>query len=174
MTGKFTRRIAKELKQLDALQNNPEKAGIDYIYEPNESNMNKFNILIPISNFYNKDKKAQTQTYKNFKKAKIETITFEVNLEDDYPIKPPFIRIVKPILSGSVIFPSGNMCMDIFGSKVWSASISLINVLTMIINYLKSTGTIKVVSVNKEYNYEKSKKSHINVIKHCHSDWNHH
>ena len=114
------------------------------------------------------------KAWKNFKKAKIETITFEVNLEDDYPIKPPFIRIVKPILSGSVIFPSGNMCMDIFGSKVWSASISLINVLTMIINYLKSTGTIKVVSVNKEYNYEKSKKSHINVIKHCHSDWNHH
>lgn len=175
MAGKFTRRIAKELKNLNDLQNNSEKAGIDFIYEPTEINMNIFKILIPISNFYNPEENAeQTTSYNNLKKANVEHIVFEVNLEDNYPIKAPFIRIVKPIIKARYIFPNGNMCMDIFGSKNWSAAITLINVFTMIIDYLKKPDIyIKVVDINREYDMIKAKQNHKTVINHIHKEWNH-
>ena len=176
MSKRYQKRIMKEIKLLQKNQNGNNDINFHYTVEFDETNMNVFKMNVSISNFYDKDKKPaeQLNIYKDLKKLKVKDITFEIHM-DEYPIKPPFVRILKPMLTGGYIMSGGNICMDLFGTKIWSAALTIENVMVMVVQLFKERDyvSLKKEDINKEYDLATAQKSHKHVIKGVHSNWNH-
>lgn len=166
----------KELKLLQKNQNGNNDINFYYTVDINDNDYTKLIMNVDIKNFYNKDKKDTEQLliYKSLKQYKIKNIVFEIHM-DEYPIKPPFVRIVKPILIGGNIMSGGNICMDLFGTKIWSAALTIENVMVMVIQLLKDNQNITVSKehINQKYSLATARKSHNAVINGAHSNWNH-
>lgn len=178
MSSRFQKRIMREIRILQDNQNGNNDINFNYTVDINEDDMSKFTMNVAISNFYDKDKKSEEQLaiYKDLKKLKVDNIVFEIHM-DDYPVKPPFVRVVKPMLSGGYVMSGGNICMDLFGTKVWSAALTIENVMVMVVQLFKDKDytSLKIGKgdVNKEYSLEDARSSHQQVIKGIHSNWNH-
>jgi hypothetical protein len=176
MANRFTRRIMKEISILkkNSLDNKErdDKTPLKYYFYPNESDINIAEIDILTENFYDPDLSEDKQQliYTELKKNCISSIRFEIRF-NDYPIKPPFIRVMKPVLTGGNVMSDGNICIDLFGSKLWVPSISIENVMVMVFQLLKDNKYLKLGSKSKQYTYEGALNNDKSV-KRIHSNWN--
>lgn len=179
MSSRFTKRIMKELailraNSLDNPERNPDETPLKFIVKPNESDINIVEIDVSIDNFYDSDKssKEQQNIYKELKKAKIKFIKFEVRF-DEYPLKPPFVRVVKPVLVGGNVMAGGNICIDLFGTRLWAPTITIVNVMLMVVQLLRDNKMLKLDSSGKlKYSYENAVNNDKTYVKRVHSNWN--
>jgi ubiquitin-protein ligase len=51
---------------------------------------------------------------------------------DDYPFRPPFVRLISPSLKGGFIHESGALCMEVLTSSGWVPSMTAANLLEVI------------------------------------------
>jgi len=51
-----------------------------------------------------------------------QSLDLEVSLPDDYPLKPPFVRIVYPQLKGGFVFEHGGICFELLTDQGWAPS----------------------------------------------------
>lgn len=136
------KRINKEFKQfsqLDKIYNFPVKASY------NEKEINVWTIVIDTP----EDKWGK--------------MTWEIRFDNDYPVKPPFIRIVKPhfkYLSGHITI-GGAFCNPILTNQKWRASISISNLIEMLFVNMEEGGAQLDTSKNKaEYSLDAAKKAY--------------
>ncbi|KAL4889341.1 hypothetical protein BDV59DRAFT_210390 [Aspergillus ambiguus] len=82
---------------------------------------------------------------KDLRKTKINSIVIELRYPPQFPISPPFVRIIRPrILSfrnggGGHVTQGGSMCMELLTNSGWSAAFSMENVFLQVRLALSNT-----------------------------------
>jgi ubiquitin-protein ligase len=179
MSSRFTKRIMKELailraNSLDNPERDPNGTPLKFTVKPNDSDINIVEITVSIDNFYDPDKSAKEQQliYKQLKEANIKFINFEVRF-NEYPLKPPFVRVIEPVLTGGNVMEGGNICIDLFGTKLWAPTITIVNVMVMVVQLLRDNKLLKLDNSGKlKYSYENAVNNDKTFVKRVHSDWN--
>ena len=163
------RRIINEIRNLhknSGVKDN--NYDIYYHLEINEDNMQIFKMSLDISNFDD-----TSSLYSNFIKYGIKTIDFEFRLPDEYPFKPPFIRIISPrfkYMTGHITI-GGSICMEILTNQLWVPSLMLNKVIIMIIQNMISGGAeLDSKKYKKPYTYEEAMTAYKRMLV-SHSEW---
>merc|ERR1712224_389931 len=68
---------------------------------------------------------SDSRFYKDLVKNKVEGVRCELNLPEGFPMKPPFIRVVHPRLTGGFVFGGGAVCFEPLTAQGWVSAMSL-------------------------------------------------
>lgn len=121
-------------------------------FEINEENMLLWKVFITKID-------EESELYKDMKKLNIKNIEMEIRFDTQYPIKPPFVRIVSPIFkyrTGHITL-GGSICMELLTNQGWSPAYSIENLMIHIKSLiLEGEGQIDPKKLNIEYSYEES------------------
>lgn len=131
-------RKQKEMQKMFEQQNDP-SCGLNYKFDlPDEDNINKWHVDVNRSNFFDSDPSvqltAQTPLYQDMVACCIDTIQFEITLPDDYPLSPPFIRIITPRfvhLTGHITI-GGSICSELLMKQNWVPTLSILKVMIIV------------------------------------------
>ena len=55
----------------------------------------------------------------------IRIILFSFRFPEDFPFKPPFVRVVSPVLDGGFITKAGAVCLELLTPQGWMAGYSI-------------------------------------------------
>lgn len=75
---------------------------------------------------------------KDMKKAKVKSIVCELRFPKDYPMSPPFVRVIRPRFlpftsgGGGHVTGGGSMCMELLTNSGWSPASSIEGVLLQV------------------------------------------
>ena len=67
-------------------------------------------------------------------------VLFEMNIPNEFPLKPPAIRIVHPQLRGGYSWPSGAICFEALTESGWAATMSLVSLANALVAFLNDKG----------------------------------
>lgn len=169
MNKKGARRIMKEIKEL--IHNSGVKDNdynLEYEFIADDDKLNVFNIKMATSNF-----KDCSKLYHDLVKKGIEYIDFEIRLPQEYPFKPPFIRIIYPrfkYMTGHITL-GGSVCMEILTNQNWIVSLMIPKVMLMIIQNMISGGAeLDPKAYNKPYSYEEAISAYKRMLV-SHREW---
>ncbi len=131
-------RKQKEMQKMFEQQNQP-SCGLDYKFDlPDEDNINKWLISVSRTAFFDADPTvqltAQTPLYQDMVACSVESINFEITLPDDYPLSPPFIRIITPRfvhLTGHITI-GGSICSELLMKQNWVPTLSILKVMIIV------------------------------------------
>jgi len=150
------KRIAKELRDLK--KDNLTQLGIRI--EVDESNISKWTAYL--SNF------SQSWLVADLQQYSIEEIQCEIQFPDNYPLYPPFFRIVTPIFvyqTGRVT-SGGSICVDVLTKHAWSPATRMDSLLLLIKTLLiEGNGRIDPTRLGQSYSLQKAKESFSRVAK---------
>ncbi|EDV26819.1 uncharacterized protein TRIADDRAFT_21996 [Trichoplax adhaerens] len=108
-------RLMKELK--DVYQSAAYKNGT-YTLELVNDSLYEWNVKIlrvdPDSHLCSDLKKLK-------KKLKYSHILLNFTFKDSYPLHPPFVRVVEPIVTGGYVMTGGAICMELLTPQGWSS-----------------------------------------------------
>lgn len=98
------------------------------------------------------------------------SIDLELILPDNFPMEPPFARVVYPQLSGGYVFSRGGICFEALTAKGWAPSMTL-PALVIAIKGILDYGEVKVAGVgNKQtrtvphYTEEGARQDHQHIV----------
>lgn len=57
--------------------------------------------------------------------AGVSHITMEAVFPEEFPLKPPFVRVVAPRMLGTFVSKTGGMCLQALSHKHWLPSLSM-------------------------------------------------
>lgn len=97
-------------------------------------------------------------------KDKWGTMVWEIRFDNDYPVKPPFVRIIRPhfkYLSGHITV-GGAFCNPILTNQKWRATISIVNLIELLLVNMEDGGA-ELDNSNKKtpYTLGAAKKAYI-------------
>ena len=52
----------------------------------------------------------------------VDHILLHLVFDDKFPYSPPFMRVVKPVLSGGYVLAGGAICMELLTPQGWSSA----------------------------------------------------
>jgi ubiquitin-protein ligase len=125
-----------------------------YINLPDEANMYIWDVFI------NKFE-GNIELQQSLDHLKIPHIKLEIRFPDNYPVTPPYIRVVTPrfVFRTGHITAGGSICMEILTSQGWSPLYS-IESLIVDIKCLLSEGSAKIDTTNSTpYSFQESKEA---------------
>jgi ubiquitin-conjugating enzyme E2 Q len=96
--------------------------------------------------------------YKDMQTLGISEIKMEIRFEPQYPIKPPFVRIVEPIFlyrTGNITL-GGSICMELLTNQGWSPACSIESLLIQIKANILETGQLDHTKIGRKYSYQES------------------
>lgn len=96
--------------------------------------------------------------YKDMQTLGVPDIKMEIRFEPQYPIKPPFVRIVEPIFlyrTGNITL-GGSICMELLTNQGWSPACSIESLLIQIKANILETGQLDHTKVGHKYSYQES------------------
>jgi hypothetical protein len=139
-------RKQKECQKMVEQQNTPD-CGLDYKFDlPDEDNFNRWHISVSRANFYDSDPTisptAQNLLYQDMLACGVEYINFEITLPDDYPLSPPFIRIITPRfvhLTGHITI-GGSICSELLMKQNWVPTLSILKVMIIVCHNMVDGG----------------------------------
>lgn len=143
-----SKRIMIEYQKISKLE--PKDTGLTF--EIDENNLNIWNVYI--NDF---DKKSQL--YKDMTSLNIKYIHMEIRFNDQFPIKPPFVRIINPrfVFKTGHITIGGSICMELLTNQGWSPANSIENLMINIKSLiLDGEGIIDKKNYKHNYSYEES------------------
>jgi len=150
------KRLMKEYKII--ANKNPDELGFRIVLA-DEDKLDKW--IIYITNPENP--KLQSQ----MTKLGIAAIELEITFKENYPIAPPFIRVVYPHFkfhSGHVTV-GGSFCMEMLTNQGWSATFSIENVITQIKSALvDGNGEIDEVKYKQRYSMDEAQDAFKRVL----------
>ena len=129
----------------------------------NENNLDVWNISIQASDF---DGNPSIQN--DMKKYKINEVEIEFRFNENYPVQPPFVRIVSPrfIYRTGHITLGGSICMELLTNQGWDMTTSISTVITYIKSaILDGDGQIDPSNYNKSYNMDEAVDSYQRMLK---------
>jgi len=120
-------------------QQNDATCGLDYKFDiPDDDNFNRWHISVSRRQFFDCDPAtvatAQTPLYQDMLACGVEYINFEITLPDDYPLSPPFIRIITPRfvhLTGHITI-GGSICSELLMKQNWVPTLSILKVMIIV------------------------------------------
>lgn len=96
--------------------------------------------------------------YKDMQTLGVSDIKMEIRFEPQYPIKPPFVRIVEPMFlyrTGNITL-GGSICMELLTNQGWSPACSIESLLIQIKANILETGQLDHTKVGRKYSYQES------------------
>ena len=140
------RRLQKEAVMMENYSEN----GIRY----EKINDNIFNWYVYLKDF---DKDSNIQ--KSMDKYSVEHLKIELIISDKHPFKPPFIRIISPILVNwhSFITPGGSLCLDLLTGTGWAPTYQLVTLIIQLKVFIKDA-LINKDKLSEEYTLEDAHK----------------
>ena len=66
---------------------------------------------------------------KEFKVSKIE---LSIVFAHDYPFRPPFVRVVAPVIQKGYVLGGGAICLELLTEEGWSSAYSMESVIMQI------------------------------------------
>lgn len=78
---------------------------------------------------------------KEFKVSKIE---LSINFAHDYPFRPPFVRVVAPVIQRGYVLSGGAICLELLTEEGWSSAYSMESVIMQIGASLVKVGLYKL------------------------------
>jgi ubiquitin-protein ligase len=141
-----SKRLLKEYKTI--VQQNPKELGFRVVL-PKEDNLDLWKIYLQADDFTGNE-----IIQNDMKKYGIKEVEIEFKFNENYPVQPPFVRIVSPrfIYRTGHITIGGSICMELLTNQGWDITTSVSTVIT----YIKSAimdgeGQIDPSGVNKSY-----------------------
>jgi len=130
-TGKparYSKRMMGETKKLfsEEGRKSQQEDGIIFstspnpLYETQMFDMAKWEVVLRTDKV-NKDSKLA----ESLKQHNLEGIYFEMQIPNEYPMLPPFVRIKHPKLSGGYVFEHGAICFEPLTPKGWPIAMTL-------------------------------------------------
>jgi ubiquitin-protein ligase len=138
-------RISKELKYL-LNNNNIADLGIRIVIS--DDNISIWNVYF--SNFDNNSLLSKDMIEYN-----INEIHFEVRFPDNFPLYPPFFRVISPIFQYQTgrITSGGSICVDVLTKQSWSPATRMESLLLLVKTLLiEGDGRIDRTKLGQEYN----------------------
>jgi ubiquitin-conjugating enzyme E2 Q len=165
-----TDRLMKELREIFRSQSY--KKG-DYTIELVDESLYEWNVKL-----YHVDKDSKLYTdleqmkvsEKNF--DKLDHILLNLSFNDNYPFSPPFVRVIRPIITGGHVY-SGAICMELLTRQGWSSAYSVESLLFQIVATLCKAGArIDLSSLNESFSLQRAQQAfrHISSV-HEKSGW---
>ena len=139
-------RKQKEMQKMFEQQNEP-SCGLEYKFDlPDEDDINKWLVSVSRKAFFDTDPSvalsAQTPLYQDMVASGVEYINFEITLPDDYPLSPPFIRIITPRfvhLTGHITI-GGSICSELLMKQNWVPTLSILKVMIIVCHNMVDGG----------------------------------
>ncbi|KAF3918740.1 hypothetical protein AA313_de0210163 [Arthrobotrys entomopaga] len=134
-----TKRIQQELKTLLKIQNSHDLNELGW-YINNDFIENVYQWIIELHSF-----DSSLPLANDMKKEKINSIVMEVRFGKDFPMTPPFFRVIRPRFlpfqrrGGGHVTAGGALCMELLTNSGWSAVSSLESVFLQIRLAMSST-----------------------------------
>ncbi|KAK6537684.1 hypothetical protein TWF694_011858 [Orbilia ellipsospora] len=134
-----TKRIQQELKTLLKIQNSHDLDELGW-YINNDYIENVYQWIIELHSF-----DSSLPLANDMKKEKINSIVMEIRFGKDFPMTPPFFRVIRPRFlpfqrrGGGHVTAGGALCMELLTNSGWSAVSSLESVLLQIRLAMSST-----------------------------------
>lgn len=131
-TDRAQRTIGKEINKLQKVQSTVPLHELGW-YIDFESITNMFHWIVELHSF-----DASLPLAKDMKKAGLTSIVLEFRFGRDFPLSPPFVRVIRPrflpFLSGGGghVTAGGAMCMELLTNSGWSPVSSLESVLLQV------------------------------------------
>ncbi|CAF0939707.1 unnamed protein product [Adineta steineri] len=165
-----TDRLMKELREIFRSQSY--KKG-DFTIELVDESLYEWNVKL-----YHVDKDSKLYTdleemklsEKNF--DKLDHILLNLSFNDNYPFAPPFVRVIRPIITGGHVY-SGAICMELLTRQGWSSAYSVESLLFQIVATLCKAGArIDLSSLNESFSLHRAQQAfrHISSV-HEKSGW---
>ncbi|CAF2640258.1 unnamed protein product [Rotaria sp. Silwood2] len=165
-----TDRLMKELR--DIFRSQSYKKG-DYTIDLVDESLYEWNVKL-----YHVDKDSKLYTDleqmkvsdKNF--DKLDHILLSLSFNDNYPFAPPFVRVIRPIITGGHVY-SGAICMELLTRQGWSSAYSVESLLFQIVATLCKAGArIDLSSLNESFSLQRAQQAfrHISTV-HEKSGW---
>jgi len=103
------------------------------------------------------------------KDTKTDHVCLNITYTDRFPMQPPFVRIVYPILSGGYVLTGGAICMELLTPQGWSSAYS-IEALIMQLSATLVKGKARVdfsstAKANSAYSLHKAQSSYNTLVK---------
>lgn len=116
-----TDRLMKELKNI--YKSDSFKSNLYTVELASESNLYDWNVK-----FKGFDKESQLykdlqQLYK--KDNKTDHVCLNITYKERFPMEPPFVRIVYPVIVGGYVLTGGAICMELLTTQGWSSAYSI-------------------------------------------------
>ena len=73
-----------------------------------------------------------SELYKDLVKHNLPGVRVEINMPEEFPMAPPFVRVVHPKLEGGFVFPHGAICFEPLTPKGWVCAMGMPNLATAI------------------------------------------
>jgi len=165
-----TDRLMKELR--DIFRSQAYKNG-DYTIDLVDESLYEWNVKVyhvdKDSKLYN-DLEEMKASDKNF--DKLDHILLNLTFNDNYPFSPPFVRVIRPIITGGHVY-SGAICMELLTRQGWSSAYSVESLLFQIIATLCKAGArIDLSSLTESFSLHRAQQAfrHISSV-HEKSGW---
>lgn len=147
-----TKRLMKEYQSL--VKQGPEKLGFRFKLAT-EDNLQHWRIFL---NDFSDNKTLAA----DLKKYGIDEVEIEITFEDQYPLLPPFIRIVHPRFefhTGHITL-GGSLCMELLTNQGWSPTYSVENVIIQIkLAISEGGGKLDQKNYNQRYTLKEAKEA---------------
>jgi ubiquitin-protein ligase len=160
VTSLRSKRLMKEYKTL--MSQSQKDLGFR-ITLPHADNLDLWKIHISAEDFTGND-----IIQNDLKKYGIEEVELEFKFNENYPVQPPFVRIVSPrfIYRTGHITLGGSICMELLTNQGWDITTSVSTVIT----YIKSAiidgeGRIDPAGVNKSYTITEAQEAFDRMLK---------
>ena len=146
------RRLMKEFQQYSTNQN--EYFDVELVDEK----LTDWNIKV--FKFDSESRIAQDMT-----RMGIPHVVLNAAFPDDYPLRPPFLRVVCPRIENGYVLRGGAICMELLTPKGWSAAYTIEAIVMQFVStVVKGKGKISVFGKSKEYKKEDAEKTFRDVV----------
>ncbi|KAJ5668059.1 uncharacterized protein N7477_006629 [Penicillium maclennaniae] len=117
-----TKVLQKQLKTTVEVQQEEPLHELGWFVDPTLTSGNLYQWIVELHSF-----EKALPLAKDLKAAKLTSVILELRFPPNYPIDPPFVRVIRPRFlefqagGGGHITPGGAMCMELLTSTGWSA-----------------------------------------------------
>jgi len=147
----INKRLMNDIKMVHKIDT--DKIGVNVIID--DENMFCWKIFL-------KDFGDDSLLTKDLKKYDISNVELEILFPSNYPMEPPFVRIVRPrfqYLTGHITV-GGSICTELLTSKGWTPSMCIENLLVNIrFIILEGEGRIDPAKYKQEYSFAEAKEA---------------
>jgi ubiquitin-conjugating enzyme E2 Q len=147
MTSFRNKRLLKEVNYVTS--GKCEEFGLSFVI--NENNFYIWNVYIT-----NID--TDSLLFTDMQKLQIKSIHMEIRFPPQYPLQPPFIRVISPIFQFMTghITSGGSICIELLTNGGWSPSYNIENVLIQIKATILENGRLDFGKIGKSYSFDEA------------------
>lgn len=179
---KSSKGIVRKQKECQKMveQQGDASCGLDYKFDiPDEDNFNRWHISVSRRNFFDSDPAtlatAQNPLYQDMLACGVEYINFEITLPDDYPLSPPFIRIITPRfvhLTGHITI-GGSICSELLMKQNWAPTLSILKVMIIICHNMVDGGARleRGIGLMRPYTFAEAESAYNRMIRTHGAEW---